>query len=126
LLWFVRIASAGVGSDGLKQPEDKDQPKSAAQAAQYSLHLSQTTCVRVVAGLLLATICEAPNIDRLAKEDCCSIPLLVRAKCADPSAEVVMYSRYRGRGTVTLVSILKNNGYLQCPIGKNFHMRVPR
>lgn len=70
-------------------------------------------------------ICRTPNIDQLAKQGM----LFERAYCqgtvCGPSRLSFMYSRYKGKGSVTLGQHFKDNGWYSARVGKIFHMRVP-
>jgi iduronate 2-sulfatase len=70
-------------------------------------------------------ICQTPNIDKLASEGM----LFERAYCqgtvCGPSRTSFMFSRYKGKGRVTLGQHFKDNGWYSARVGKIFHMRVP-
>src|SRR6056297_651904 len=71
------------------------------------------------------TICQTPNIDRLAKEGV----LFRRAYCQGtwclPSRQSFMYSKYQGPGERTLGEYLRQKDFYTARVGKIFHMRVP-
>ncbi|MCA9011214.1 MAG: sulfatase [Planctomycetaceae bacterium] len=71
------------------------------------------------------SFCQTPNIDRLAKQGLVFDSAYCQGTVCGPSRTSFMYSRYRGRGTVTLGQHLKNSGYYSARVGKIFHMRVP-
>ena len=71
------------------------------------------------------SFCRTPNIDRLAKQGLVFDSAYCQGTVCGPSRTSFMYSRYRGRGTVTLGQHLKSNGYYSARVGKIFHMRVP-
>jgi iduronate 2-sulfatase len=69
--------------------------------------------------------CQTPNIDRLAKQGLLFESAYCQGTVCGPSRISFMYSRYRGRGEVTLGQHLKNNGFYSARVGKIFHMKVP-
>ncbi len=70
-------------------------------------------------------ICRTPNIDKLASTGL----LFERAYCQGtwcaPSRQSFMFSRYQGKGGVSLGEHFKNHGFHSARVGKIYHMAVP-
>lgn len=71
------------------------------------------------------TICQTPNIDRLAKNGMVFDRTYCQAMWCAPSRTSFMHSRYQGSAPVNLGSHLIANGYYSARVGKIYHMRVP-
>ncbi|MCA9193434.1 MAG: sulfatase [Planctomycetales bacterium] len=69
--------------------------------------------------------CQTPNIDRLANRGLLFESAYCQGTVCGPSRTSFMYSRYRGKGDVTLGQHLKNSGFYSARVGKIFHMKVP-
>lgn len=71
------------------------------------------------------TVCQTPNIDKLAKQGM----VFERAYCQGvwcaPSRQSFMYSRYKGGAGVSLGEHFRKNGWYSARVGKIFHMAVP-
>lgn len=71
------------------------------------------------------SICQTPNIDRLAKQGVVFDRAYCQAMWCAPSRQSFMHSRYRGKSDINLGSYLIRNGFYSARVGKIFHMRVP-
>ena len=71
------------------------------------------------------TQCSTPNIDQLAREGLVFERAYCQGTVCGPSRTSFMFSRYRGRGKVTLGQHFKDSGWYSARVGKIFHMRVP-
>ena len=69
--------------------------------------------------------CRSPNIDRLASRGLIFDRAYCQGTVCGPSRTSFMYSKYRGRGAITLGQHFKANGFYSARVGKIFHMRVP-
>ena len=76
------------------------------------------------------TVCQTPNIDRLAKKGVVFDRAYCQGTACAPSRTSFMFSRYcssqpKPRGLVSMGQHFKMNGWYSARIGKIFHMRVP-
>jgi iduronate 2-sulfatase len=71
------------------------------------------------------TVCQTPNIDKLAKQAVVFARAYCQGTVCGPSRTSFMYSRYKGKGTVTIGQHFRSNGRYSARVGKIFHMRVP-
>lgn len=69
--------------------------------------------------------CQTPNIDQLANEAVVFDRAYCQGTVCGPSRTSFMYSRYQGKGTVTIGQHFRQNGRYSARVGKIFHMRVP-
>lgn len=70
-------------------------------------------------------ICKTPNIDRLASRSLVFDSAYCQGTVCGPSRTSFMYSRYKGKGTVTIGQHFRAHGRYSARVGKIFHMRVP-
>jgi len=123
LLWLCGLHLQAYAQTA-ETPEGSDQPKSAAPVRNILFIVSDDLRASVL-GCYGDSFCKTPNIDRLAKQGLLFNSAYCQGTVCGPSRTSFMYSRYRGRGTVTLGQHLKNNGYYSARVGKIFHMKVP-
>ena len=71
------------------------------------------------------SMCQTPNIDKLASQSLIFDRAYCQGTVCGPSRTSFMYSRYKGKGNVTLGQHFRQNGRYSARIGKIFHMRVP-
>ena len=71
------------------------------------------------------TMCQTPNIDRLAREGLVFDRAYCQGTVCGPSRTSFMFSRYKGQGTINLGQHFKENGWYSARVGKIYHMRVP-
>lgn len=71
------------------------------------------------------SICQTPNIDRLAKRSLVFDRAYCQGTVCGPSRTSFMYSRYKGKGSVTIGQHFRQHGRYSARVGKIFHMRVP-
>ncbi len=70
-------------------------------------------------------MCKTPNIDRLANEGMLFDRAYCQGTACAPSRTSFMFSRYKGKGQLTLGEHFKENGFYSARVGKVFHMLVP-
>jgi iduronate 2-sulfatase len=71
------------------------------------------------------TICQTPNINRLAENGTVFNRAYCQGMWCKPSRDSFMFSRYRGKEGVNMAEHFKNNGWYTARVGKIYHMRVP-
>ena len=71
------------------------------------------------------SMCRTPNIDKLAEQALVFDRAYCQGTVCGPSRTSFMYSRYKGKGDVTLGQHFRQNGRYSARVGKIFHMRVP-
>ena len=71
------------------------------------------------------SMCQTPNIDKLAAEALVFDRAYCQGTVCGPSRTSFMFSRYKGKGDVTLGQHFRQNGRYSARVGKIFHMRVP-
>lgn len=70
-------------------------------------------------------ICRTPHLDELAKRSVVFDRAYCQGTVCGPSRTSFMFSRYQGRGSVTLAEHFRNHGHYTARVGKIFHMKVP-
>ncbi|MCP4782746.1 MAG: sulfatase [Fuerstiella sp.] len=71
------------------------------------------------------SMCQTPNIDKLAAQALVFDRAYCQGTVCGPSRTSFMFSRYKGKGDVTLGQHFRQNGRYSARVGKIFHMRVP-
>ncbi len=71
------------------------------------------------------TICQTPNIDRLAARGMVFERAYCQGVVCAPSRQSFMHSRYLGDGQINLGLHFRNHGWYSARVGKIYHMRVP-
>ena len=70
-------------------------------------------------------VCKTPHLDQLASRGMVFERAYCQGTMCGPSRTSLMFSRYRGKGNVTLGQHFKQNSFYSARVGKIFHMRVP-
>lgn len=70
-------------------------------------------------------VCQTPNIDKLAEQAVVFDRAYCQGTVCGPSRTSFMYSRYKGKGTVTVGEHFRKHNRYSARVGKIFHMRVP-
>ncbi|MBW2690611.1 MAG: sulfatase, partial [Deltaproteobacteria bacterium] len=71
------------------------------------------------------TVCQTPNIDKLASEGMVFNRAYCQGMACGPSRRSFMFSRYLDTAGVSLGEHFKNNDFYTARVGKIFHMNVP-
>ncbi len=71
------------------------------------------------------TVCQTPNIDRLAKRGMVFERTYCQGTWCAPSRQSFMYSRYQGKQGTNLGEHFRNHQRYSARVGKIYHMRVP-
>lgn len=71
------------------------------------------------------TVCQTPNIDKLAERAVVFDSAYCQGTVCGPSRTSFMYSRYKDKGKVTIGQHFRAHGRYSARVGKIFHMRVP-
>ena len=71
------------------------------------------------------TVCQTPNIDRLASQGMVFNRAYCQGVSCAPSRRSFMFSRYQDTKGTNLGEHFKNNGWYTARVGKIYHMRVP-
>ena len=69
--------------------------------------------------------CKTPNIDRLAAGGLVFERTYCQGVSCAPSRTALMFSRYKGQGSVNLGQHFREHGWYSARVGKIYHMRVP-
>lgn len=113
---FLALAACVSGG---KLPADEQ------QSVRNVLFIISDDLKASVLGCYGDTICQTPNIDRLAAQAMVFDRAYCQGTTCAPSRQSLMFSRYQGKGNVNMGQFFRQHDVYSARVGKIYHMKVP-